>query len=79
MSTYYFLACDKCKEMTDAASLTVGGYSLTGPHTLVPFIITHHPCGAVRIVSEREDVEYKKWTAGNVDEMYRRDRDASSA
>ena len=83
MSTYYFIVCDKHKEITDAASRTAGGYCplVDSNVTLVPFIITHHGC-PVRIVSEHEDDAYsddfEEWTKENVDEMYGRSRDEKS-
>ncbi len=72
MSTYYFIHCKDCNEMTDAASRTAGGYCHLGDSewTLLPFIIAHSGHN-VDILSEdfAYDTEALRWTEGNVKEM----------
>ncbi len=75
MSTYYYIICEDCKERTDAASRTVGGYCHLGysQYTLLPFIISHSN-HSVRIVSEHDDEaygdEYVSWDDINAKDMY---------
>ncbi len=76
MSTYYFIVCKECQEVTDAASRTAGGYChlVNSPHTLLPFIIAHSNCADVHIFDEHkwysQDFEmYTEWTEDNVSEL----------
>lgn len=74
MSTYYFVVCNDCREITDAASRAHGGWSnlLDSEETLPPFIIAHHGHN-IEIINEHDDSEktesFTEWTAGNVSEM----------
>ena len=76
MSTYYYIVCDDCKEITDAASRTAGGYCNLGASedTLLPFIITHAHHN-IDILSEHNnelhDVTFIRWTEENVKGMIR--------
>ena len=73
MSTYYFIVCDDCMEITDAASRTAGGYCHLGnsDKTLLPFIIVHGE-HKVRIINEHNDDcytgDYLEWTEDNAKE-----------
>ena len=57
MSTYYYLACYKCKQRCDGAAKTAGGVvPLGNHHALWKFIWDHRMCpGSVHIVSEHND------------------------
>lgn len=57
MSTYYYLVCDKCCEIVDAASRTAGGvgcHLCNSDTCLPPFIVKHSSCGPLRVVNEYE-------------------------
>ncbi len=75
MSTYYFIHCKDCNEMTDAASRTAGGYChfRDSEYTLLPFIIAHSG-HVVKILSEdfADDVDALQWNEQNVSEMVER-------
>ncbi len=74
MSTYYFIVCDGCMEITDAASRNAGGYCHLGnsDETLLPFIIVHAEHG-VRIINQYnpdwDTSVYLEWTEDNVEEQ----------
>lgn len=80
MSTYYYMVCNKHKERTPAASITLGGIGChlsDSDHTLQPFIVSHAEC-PVRIVSEYEEDAYDdkfiEWNKNNVRELANKDR-----
>ena len=55
MSTYYYLVCDKCKELVDGASRTAGGHCghlCNSDIYLPPFIVKHESCDKLRVVNE---------------------------
>ncbi len=79
MSTYYFIVCDDCKEVTDAVSQmlrksrpNIRGYDhlIDSDETLLPFIIIHSE-HRTRIVSEHSNDpysgEYLRWTKDNME------------
>lgn len=74
MSTYYFMICNDCEEITDAASRTTGAHCHldNSNDTLIPFIISH-AYHSVEIISEYDmrldSWQYRKWTRDNVDDM----------
>ncbi len=74
MSTYYFIVCDDCMEITDAASRTAGGYChlANSNETLLPFIIAHGE-HKTRIINEHNDDyctgDYFEWTEDNIKEQ----------
>ena len=81
MSTYYFLICDRHREVTDAASDGGGGigHLANSPHTLLPFIVSHHGC-SLRVISEHDPEVaddfrgYTEWTEENLEAMLYKDR-----
>jgi hypothetical protein len=81
MSTYYFLICDKHKELVNAASRTFGGigcHLIDSKTTLPPFIVAHSNC-AIRIISEHHEEacsgEYEEWDKDNIQQMANKNRD----
>lgn len=71
MSTYYYLVCDKCREIVDGASRTAGGvgcHLCNSSEYLPPFIVRHSDCDSLRIVNEYqfefEEKLYKYTTFG---------------
>ena len=73
MSTYFYLACHSCSELSPAVSKTAGGYCPLGDSkdTLPPFILSHHGCERVTIMKEGEISfdEWKEWDEENMSEM----------
>lgn len=79
MSTYYYLICDKHKEMCDGASRTAGGgacHLCDSQITLPKFIVAHQDC-PLRVASEHEDTyeTHTEWNEKNCLEMYNLQRD----
>jgi hypothetical protein len=54
MSTYYYLACDKCKEAIAVASWSVSGKGPMGGTDMVPEWVIEHHGHPVRVVSEHD-------------------------
>jgi hypothetical protein len=79
VSIYYYIVCDKCREIADLASVGASGQPVAlvdSPTTLVPFLLTHGGCAALRVISEHDEIpmEYIEWTAKNLDEMLDKER-----
>lgn len=81
MSTYYYLVCNDCEEITDAASRTAGGYCHLGnsESTLIPFIIAHS-YHDVEIITEHDvrldNWQYREWTKTNETDMIKEAKQA---
>lgn len=77
MSVYWFLGCPACKEYSDAASQQSAANPLGDDiRTLRHFIVHHSACRHLEVIAEWDErlCEWLEWTAGNVEQLYDRDR-----
>jgi hypothetical protein len=59
MSTYYYLACDDCRELARFATSSASGIGMMNAADALPFFAVAHAKHHTRIVDEHQCEEYE--------------------
>lgn len=74
MSVYVHLACQRCREWSDAATLNAGAPLCDSLTTLGPFVAFHGLCDAFKTYYDDTPDGWLEWTRHNVRDLMERSK-----